>query len=42
MTQNADLIVTAQVIRTADRDMPLIEAFAVTEGRITAVGSREA
>ena len=40
MTQNADLIVTAQVIRTADRDMPLIEAFAVTDGRITAVGSR--
>lgn len=35
----ADLIVTGSVIRTADRDDPLVEAFAVRDGRVLAVGS---
>lgn len=39
MTDVADLIVTASVIRTADRANPMIEAFAVRDGRILAVGA---
>lgn len=40
MTAVADLIVTGSVIRTADRANPLVEAFAVGDGRILAVGTR--
>jgi hypothetical protein len=40
MTAPADLIVTASMIRTADRTNPVVEAFAVRDGRILAVGSR--
>ncbi|WP_447912294.1 amidohydrolase [Microbacterium phyllosphaerae] len=36
----ADLIVTGSVIRTADHRHPVIESFAVCEGRILAVGAR--
>lgn len=39
MSQTADLIVTAAVIRTADRSRPVAEAFAVKDGRILAVGT---
>ena len=39
MTAVADLIVTASVIRTADRASPVVEAFAVLDGRILAIGS---
>jgi predicted amidohydrolase YtcJ len=39
MTEVADLIVTGAVIRTADRSNPVVEAFAVREGRILALGS---
>ncbi len=42
MTDAADLIVTGAVIRTADRTQPVVEAFAVCDGRITAVGSLSA
>lgn len=35
----ADLIVTGSVIRTADRRTPLVEAFAVRDGRILATGT---
>lgn len=35
----ADLIVTGSVIRTADRGAPVVEAMAVRDGRILAVGS---
>ena len=35
----ADLIVTASVIRTSDRATPVVEAIAVKDGRILAVGS---
>ncbi|WP_091231191.1 amidohydrolase [Microbacterium sp. 3J1] len=35
----ADLIVTGSVIRTADRAQPVVEAFAVQDGRIVAVGT---
>lgn len=35
----ADLIVTAAVIRTADRRTPVVEAFAVLDGRIVATGT---
>ncbi|QEA28883.1 amidohydrolase [Microbacterium sp. CBA3102] len=40
MTDVADLIVTGSVIRTADRTNPIVEALAVRDGRILAVGSR--
>lgn len=40
MTAVADLIVTASVIRTVDPAHPLVEAFAVRDGRILALGSR--
>ncbi|MGH3691894.1 MAG: amidohydrolase [Microbacterium sp.] len=40
MAEVADLIVTASVIRTADRANPIVEAFAVRDGRVLAVGSR--
>lgn len=40
MADVADLIVTASVIRTADRANPIVEAFAVRDGRVLAVGSR--
>lgn len=40
MTDVADLIVTGSVIRTADRENPIVEAFAVRDGRILAVGAR--
>ena len=40
MSDVADLIVTGSVIRTADRANPIVEAFAVRDGRILAVGSR--
>jgi len=36
----ADLIVTGSVIRTADRRHPVVESFAVRDGRILAVGTR--
>lgn len=39
MTASADLIVTGSVIRTADRTNPIVEAFAVRDGRIIAVGT---
>ncbi|GGM44227.1 amidohydrolase [Microbacterium saperdae] len=39
MTEVADLIVTGAVIRTADRTNPVVEAFAVRDGRILALGS---
>lgn len=42
MTDTADLIVTGAVIRTADRALPVVSAFAVRDGRITAVGSLSA
>jgi len=42
VTDTADLIVTGAVIRTADRAQPVVEAFAVRDGRITAVGSLSA
>jgi len=42
MTDTADLIVTGAVIRTADRAQPVASAFAVRDGRITAVGSLSA
>lgn len=38
MTETADLIVTGAVIRTADRANPVVEAFAVRDGRILALG----
>lgn len=37
----ADLIVTAAVIRTADRSAPIAEAFAVKDGRVLAVGTAD-
>lgn len=40
MSDVADLIVTGSVIRTADRANPIVEALAVRDGRILAVGSR--
>lgn len=40
MTDVADLIVTGSAIRTADRANPVVEAFAVRDGRIIAVGAR--
>ncbi|MER7447981.1 amidohydrolase [Microbacterium sp. NPDC097977] len=36
----ADLIVTGSVIRTADRRHPVVESFAVRDGRILSVGTR--
>ncbi|WP_435743418.1 amidohydrolase [Microbacterium sp. PMB16] len=39
MAAAADLIVTGSVIRTADRENPVVEAFAVRDGQILAVGS---
>ncbi|PRB04385.1 amidohydrolase [Microbacterium sp. MYb72] len=42
MTDAADLIVTGSVIRTADRSQPFAEAFAVRDGRISAVGALSA
>ncbi|MFJ2550693.1 amidohydrolase [Microbacterium sp. NPDC087591] len=39
MTEAADLIVTGAVVRTADRANPVVEAFAVRDGRILALGS---
>lgn len=39
MTEVADLIVTGSMIRTADRTNPVVEAFAVRDGRILAIGS---
>ncbi|MFJ4044607.1 amidohydrolase [Microbacterium sp. NPDC089987] len=42
MEDAADLIVTGAVIRTVDRSQPLVEAFAVRDGRIVAVGSSSA
>ena len=39
MEAAADLIVTGSVIRTADRSNPLVEALAVRDGRVLAVGS---
>jgi len=42
MADAADLIVTGGVVRTADRTQPLVEAFAVRDGRITAIGTRSA
>ena len=40
MTEVADLIVTGSVIRTADQTNPVVEAFAVRDGRILALGPR--
>ncbi|KAA0960362.1 amidohydrolase [Microbacterium sp. ANT_H45B] len=40
MAAAADLIVTGSVIRTADRRHPVVESFAVRDGRILAVGTR--
>ena len=37
---SAELIVTGSVIRTADRRKPVVEAFAVRDGRILGVGTR--
>lgn len=39
MVAAADLIVTGSVIRTADPANPIVEAFAVRDGRILAVGA---
>ena len=41
MTGTAELIVTGSVIRTSDRANPIVEAFAVRDGRILAVGTRD-
>lgn len=38
---SAELIVTGSVIRTADRRKPVVEAFAVRDGRILGVGTRD-
>lgn len=39
MAGTADLIVTGSVIRTADRALPTVEAFAVEQGRIIGLGT---
>ena len=39
---HADTIITADTIVTMDRDNPIAQALAISNGKLTAVGEREA